>query len=206
MRKLILLLIAIIMAGCVAMPELPDVPTPTPAPTEAAQYLNPNPSLAFGGCDTVEWNEGFTKHSAVQCYPARYTLLQRGDTPIPLIYTGDGYTALVDNVQGGIGFTLDTMRLDEGRYLIQVYGLSHLFGNTADYWIQAEYSTPGNPQPQLIGGSLLTANGLFRAQFTLDAPARADYIINVFLWLQWASAKDNSYLQISRITVERLEG
>jgi hypothetical protein len=196
MRSLIIALL-LLMVACAPMPEVAQ---------ETPQYLNGNPELTFGECvDVVFVTEQWGEEHIQQCTPDGYTLYEHTTIPVAVSNTGTGYSMRPRGASGAIGYTLPETRLDEGCYLVKVSGFAHVWGSIGDYWIEANFSTPDMLSVTRMGKHSLIANGGYLAVFVLDAPARNDYSINVFLWLQFGSATDDSFLTMEAITVETVD-
>ena len=198
MRKLIILLLLFVVA---CAPTVPSDVIPT------IEYLNDNPDLALGACKLRTFtNAAGNKEAVKQCVPAGYTLYEVVlGIPIRAVYTGAAYSILPHSGYGGIGYSQAT-RLDEGCYFVKVHGGIHFWAAEGDASIIAHWQTDDMDSHVVVGQHPIEANGNYLAGFVLNAPARADYHVSVYLWLQHASNTADSYMTFERITIEAVDG
>lgn len=208
MTKIIALSIFLAVAGCASVPIVqptatPEVqPTMIPVATEQL-WLNDNPDLEFGGCQTVMFEtEQWGREVIQQCWPDDYAVYQHVlRNPIRMPYTGTDYSMRPMDNNGSIGLTLSAMTLPPGTYIIKVYGFSDVWGPDT-YTIQAHVEIEGEPGRAYLGAHELSANGPYRAMFTLNALQFGTYRVSVYLRLTHPDMTAGSYLTINRITVE----
>lgn len=199
MRKFAIIILLLVVAIACA----PTVPPDTVPPI---QYLNSNPDLALGACKlrtftTAQWG----KETITQCIPDGYTLYEvLLSIPIRTVYTGAAYSIQPNGGYGGIGYSQAT-RLDEGCYLVKADGFIHFWGAVGDASIIAHWQTADMDSHVVMGQHIIAANGNYLAVFVLNAPARADYHVSVYLWLQHPSNTADSYMTFESITIEAVD-
>lgn len=197
MRKFIIVLLLFVIA-CAPAPPPPDTIEPV--------YLNDNPELALGACKLRTFtNAAGNKETITQCVPAGYTLYEvTMGIPIRAVYTGAAYSILPHSGYGGIGYSQAT-RLGEGCYLVKVDGFIHFWGAAGDASIIAHWQTEDMDNYVVMGQHPIEANGDYLAVFVLNIPARADYHVSVYLWLQHPSNTADSYMTFESITIEAVD-
>jgi len=159
--------------------------------------------LALGACKLRTFTtEQWGKETITQCVPSGYTLYEvLLGIPIRAVYTGAAYSIQPNGGYGGIGYSQET-RLDEGCYLIKSDGFIHFWGAAGDASIIAHWQTDDMDSHVIMGQHPIEANGKYLAGFPLNVPARADYYVSVYLWLQHPSNTADSYMTFESITIE----
>lgn len=207
---IIIIILLIFVISCaplpVSEPSLLDV-TPLPTITPATEFLNYNPDLDFGGCETVMFEtEQWGREYIQQCVPDGYTFYEHSlNNPMPTVFTGTDYSIRPLDNNGSIGYMLPPMRLTPGTYIVKVYGFSDVWGPDT-YSVQARYEIEGTTGSAYMGAHDLSANGPYRAMFTLEAPALGVYNVFVYLRITHANMTAGSYFTFGRITVEASPG
>ena len=208
MKKLFVLLVALLLVGCRIDPDeivitpLPDSPEMTA--TATIEFLNDNPDLEFGRCVDVKFNtKQWGEEHIQQCNPSGYQIHEDVNVhPISVIYTGAAYSILPNGGYGQIGFVLPELWLQAGRNIIKVYGEADLWGCQQNCIMRLEYTSDQEDGRFEIGGSQLVANGKYRVMSVLLAPYDANYVITVYWLIVHPTITSESYLTIERITVE----
>lgn len=189
-------LLAIILFGC-----MPAIDT-----ADETDYLNDNPGLTLGECETIKfYSEVWGWEFIEQCVPDGFTLYEQvGNYPIRANHTGAGYTLLPNGAWGRIGFTLPTVQLLPGCYAVKTHGEGQMWGEPRHYNLKAFWSMASEDGSIDMNSHNFNAPGDYVASFYLDAPQLADYVVTVYLSVQYGSATANSYITLSEITVEQV--
>ena len=215
LRYIIIIILLLVMA-CAPQPIEPT-PTPTPQATQDIPKiiapLNVNPGLAYGGCNTHFFHDGFWGMVSVkQCYPdgySLYQLLQTVDgnrdnhedfiTTNPMAITNEtglSYTIYPGGRAGRIGFTSELVTFPPGCYAIKTFGQALLWGE--------------KPEKYTIGAII----GDQQLYYSKQAPTFGDFEIALF-WLAQSKtvAPVTWFMQFgyghadakSRVNISRLE-
>ena len=209
MKKLFIVLIVLLLAGC-RVEQSGTIVVTLPAPVVTAiippsEFVNDNPDLEFGSCVDVKFNtKQWGDEHILQCTPLGYQIHKNVNVhPISVIYTGTAYSILPNGGYGQIGFVLPKLWLPAGRYIIKVYGDADLWGCQQNCIMRMVYSSDNEDGILEIGGAQLVANGSYRTMYVLLAPHDANYVLSVYWLIVHPTITADSYLTIERITVEK---
>ena len=214
----LILIVALLLAGCeakqgaiiiTATPEpVTELPTAATAPTvqpTAIVFLNDNPNLELGKCNIVTFTtEAYGDEVIKQCIPEGYSLYENitlGNS-IRILYQNVEYFILPNGSTGSSGITLPGMVLTPGEYTVKVYGTLNVWGEMQHYAFVARYEIEDMDGTVYMGATEIEANGGdYMAQFTLNAPTLARYLVSVSLDMTWPMTA-SSWVTIKTITVE----
>jgi hypothetical protein len=193
----VIIAIIVLLMSCAPMP-IEDTPP-------AQEWLNANPGLEFGGCETVVFKNADDNREYIrQCWPDGYSLYAViGNYPIRLEFTGAAYSVRPLNTFGSIGLRLPPMTLSPGQYIIKAYGDRHMWGTPEDFNLSAHCTIEGVEGVIFLGADDMDANGSYRAMYTLNAPQAGVYNCAVYLRITHPSMTADSYMTFERITVEK---